>query len=84
MEFNALIDYAADVEKAVQVAQEVANADPRVLKVPPPVAAVGGVGEETVNIIVRASVRNADYDQPQLDLQKAVKQAFDRAKIPSK
>lgn len=84
IEFNVFIDYAADVEKAMQVAQQVLETEPRVLKVPPPVAAVGGIGEETVSIIVRASVRNADYDQTLFDLQKAVKQAFDRAKIPGK
>ena len=84
IEFTVFIDYAADVEKAVQVAREVIEADSRVLRSPPPVAAVGAIGEFTISIIIRASVRNADFDQTLFDLQKAVKQAFDRAKIPGK
>lgn len=84
IEFNVYIDYTADVEKAIQVAREVIEADPRVLKDPSPVAAVGAIGENAISIIVQAVVRNADYDQTLFDLQKAVKQAFDRAKIPGR
>ena len=84
LEFNVFIDYAADVEKAVQAAREVLLAEARVLKEPPPIAAVGAIGETSISIIVRGSVRNADYDQTLFDLQKTVKQAFDKAKIPGR
>lgn len=84
IEFIVFIDYAADVEKALQVAREVLGTDQRVLKEPAPVAVVGSIGEDTISIMVRAFVRNADYDQTLFDLQKTVKQAFDKAKIPGK
>lgn len=81
VEFTAVIDYAADLDKAEKVARDVLNSNPRVLKVPPPMAVVGALGESSISILVCAWVRNADYFQTLYDLQKAVKQAFDRAGI---
>jgi small conductance mechanosensitive channel len=75
------IDYRDDIDKAQAIALELLVKDPRVLKSPPPLVAVNDLGASSVNLVVRGWTAAADYGNTLFDLQKAVKQGFDKAGI---
>lgn len=75
------IDYTDDIDKAQAIALDLLKKDSRVLKSPEPLVAVNDLGESSVNLVVRGWTASTDYWSTLFDLQKAVKQGFDKAGI---
>jgi small conductance mechanosensitive channel len=71
------IGYNDDLKKAKQVLQDIVNNDERILKDPEPVIAVSGLGDSSVNFVVRPWVNTVDYWDVYWDLTEAVKLRFD-------
>jgi small conductance mechanosensitive channel len=79
MEFG--ITYEEDIDRVEKLLLEVVSADPRVLRNPEPTVKVGSFGDSSVNILCRPWVKTDDYWEVFWDLNKQVKQAFDREGI---
>ncbi len=74
------IDYADDVDKALEVLLARARADPRIVQEPAPWAKLTALNESTVEVTLRAWTASAgDVIQIRYDMLKSVKQAFDAA-----
>jgi len=71
------IGYADDVEQAIRVVGDILQAEPRALKDPEPLIAVGNLGASSVDLTIRVWVDAADYWDLKFDLTKRLKQAFD-------
>ena len=71
------ISYTDDVEKGLAIAKSVLEADDRILKDPVPETMVVGLGDNSVNINMRAWVAGGDYFPVLTALQKNVKQRYD-------
>ncbi len=79
MEFG--ITYDEDIERVETLLRDLLKEDPRVLKEPESRIMVGSFGDSSVNILCRPWVRTEDYWEVHWDLNKRVKQAFDREGI---
>ncbi|MGB0259135.1 MAG: mechanosensitive ion channel family protein, partial [Coraliomargarita sp.] len=79
MEFG--ITYDEDIERVETLLRGLLKDDPRVLKDPESRVMVGSFGDSSVNILCRPWVRTEDYWEVHWDLNKRVKQAFDREGI---
>ena len=75
------IGYDADLLKAKQVLQEMAEADPRILQEPAPTIAVAELADSSVNFVVRPWVQSADFWGVKFDFTEAVKLRFDKEGI---
>ncbi|MCK7610891.1 mechanosensitive ion channel family protein [Roseibium sediminicola] len=75
------IDYGDDVDKAVQIILDVANADERVHKDPEPWVRLTNLGDSSVDLGVRLWCDASDYWELKFHMLKAVKQAFDAGGI---
>ena len=75
------IGYGSPIDRAVQVMQEIMDADARVLKDPAPQIAVAELADSSVNLVVRPWVAKADYWGVKFDLTRRFKEAFDREGI---
>ena len=75
------ITYAEDIDRVEAVLREVMSRDDRILAEPEPQVRVGSFGESSVNILCRPWVKTDDYWDVLWDLNKNVKQAFDREGI---
>jgi small conductance mechanosensitive channel len=75
------VGYDADLEQVEKILLDIVEADERILKSPEPVIKVGSLGESSVNMICRPWVKTADYWNVLWDLNKTVKQTFDREGI---
>ena len=75
------ITYDEDIDRVEKVLMDVVLADERVLKDPEPMIKVGSFGDSSVDILVRPWVKTADYWDVLWDLNKVVKQTFDRENI---
>lgn len=75
------IGYGDDIARAKQVIQSVIDVDSRVLKEPAPAMMVSSLGDNAVNITVRAWVESANYWPVYFDTTERVKLAFDDAGI---
>jgi len=71
------ISYTDDVENALAIAKSVLEAEDRILKDPAPETMVVGLGDNSVNINMRAWVAGGDYFPVLTALQKNVKQRYD-------
>ncbi len=71
------IDYADDVDRAMEIIQEQARADTRVHDDPAPWVRVTNLGDSSVDLTARLWVDAADYWEVKFALTKAIKQAFD-------
>ena len=71
------IGYGDDLRKAKQILEQLMAADPRVLKDPPCVVAVGSLGDSSVNLVCRPWVKSADYWPVHFDTHEKVKLAFE-------
>lgn len=76
MEFG--ITYSEDIERVEAILHEVLAADERVLADPESRVMVGSFGDSSVNILCRPWVSTEDYWSVRWDLNKRIKQAFDR------
>jgi len=75
------IGYGDDIDKALKVALGLCSKDKRVHKDPAPMAAVAGLGESSVDLIVRVWCDGGDYWALKFDLTKAIKEAYDKEGI---
>lgn len=76
-ELRVGIGYGDDIGKAVGVVQRLFEADPRILKDPAPTVWTDSLGENAVNLLLRAHTHIADFWPAQTDLLRAVKESFD-------
>ncbi|MDD4102304.1 MAG: mechanosensitive ion channel family protein [Kiritimatiellae bacterium] len=72
------ISYDTDIAKARRVALEVLRAHPLVLKDPEPIAEVLSFGDSAVNMVLRPWATPADYWPALFELNRQVKEAFDK------
>jgi len=72
------ISYADDIDKAMAAGLAVLKADSRVISAKAPQVLVEGLGESSVDLVLRCWTMRDDYWSLLFDLQKAVKQRFDR------
>lgn len=78
VDFTFGISYADDIDKAIGVIRRVIEADGRAHDDPEPLIAVQGLGDSSVDLVVRVWCDAGDYWPLKFDLTKAVKEAFDR------
>lgn len=79
MEFG--IHYNDDIDKAMNIINEVLNRDERVLTEPEPLIAVGTLADSSVNIRVRPWTETDNVWPLRYDLIKRIKQRFDEENI---
>jgi len=75
------ISYSDDLRKAKAILLELAVSDERVLKEPPPAALVKELGDNGVNLAVRAWTTSGDYWGVQFTLREQIKLRFDEEGI---
>lgn len=75
------IAYTADIEAAMEVIDGIISDDPRVLKAPPPVVGVARLAETAVMLAVEVWVQNEHLVNARYDLNKRIKEAFERKGI---
>ncbi|MBW4934723.1 mechanosensitive ion channel family protein [Marinobacter sp. F4206] len=71
------IGYGDDIDKAKSVVKFLIEEDDRALTEPAPLIVVGGLGESSVDLTVRAWTKSADLWPFYWDMQEKVKKAFD-------
>ena len=71
------IGYGDDIGRATDIIKRILDADERVLSEPEYVIGVDSLGDSSVNLIVRPWVDRTEYLNLKLDLNRAVKEAFD-------
>jgi small conductance mechanosensitive channel len=71
----------SDIDKAIRIITEIADADERVLKEPALLVAVRGLSESSIDILVRPWTRPGDWWRTQLDMYKSMKERFDEEGI---
>lgn len=75
------IDYKDDLKLAKEVVMEVLNQHPKILKEPAAVVAVGALGRDGVELVVRPWVKVEDYWDVKFEVTEAVKLTFDQHNI---
>jgi small conductance mechanosensitive channel len=75
------IDYGDDIDKAVQIILDVANADERVHSDPEPWVRLTNLGDSSVDLGVRLWCDAANYWELKFHMLKSVKEAFDAGGI---
>lgn len=71
------IGYNDDIDKAKSICKRLIEEDERVLKDPAPLIVVGGLGDSSVDLTVRAWTKSGDLWPFYWDMQERVKKAFD-------
>ena len=71
------IGYGDDIDKAKAICKRLIEEDERALKDPEPMIVVGGLGDSSVDLKVRAWTNSADLWPFYWDMQERVKKAFD-------
>lgn len=75
------VEYGEDFEKVKVVLQRIIDADPRILKDPAPMIALGALSASSVDIKVRAWAKTADYWDVYFDMNKIVYDTFNEEGI---
>ena len=75
------IGYSDDVDKAMDTLKEIIDKDERILRDPEPFLAVESLGDNAVNILVRAWAKTSDLSSVKFDLTRSVKVVFDEKGI---
>jgi small conductance mechanosensitive channel len=75
------VEYGEDFEKVKAVLQRIIDADPRILKNPAPMIALGALSASSVDIKVRAWAKTADYWDVYFDMNKVVYDTFNKEGI---
>lgn len=75
------VEYGEDFEKVKTVLQRIIDADPRILKDPAPMIALGALSASSVDIKVRAWAKTADYWDVYFDMNKIVYDTFNKEGI---
>ncbi|MBD5780129.1 mechanosensitive ion channel [Pelagicoccus sp. NFK12] len=71
------ISYDDDINKALQILEDLAASDARVLKDPAPFIKVDSLGDSSVNILFRVQTMASDWWPAKLELTKAGKEALE-------
>src|SRR5690554_2408516 len=71
------IGYSEDIDKAKAICKRLIEEDERALENPAPLVVVGGLGESSVDLTVRAWTKSGDLWPFYWDMQEKVKKAFD-------
>ena len=71
------ISYDDSIGTAIETIERIVSSDERVLKDPAPLVAVGGLGDSSVDLIVRPWSRTSDYWDVYWDVTEQVKRTFD-------
>lgn len=69
--------YDDNMDRAMEIAREILEADERVLEDPAPQIAVSELGDSSVNIIVRPWTTKEDYWNLKFDVTKRIKERYD-------
>jgi small conductance mechanosensitive channel len=77
LEVTLGIGYQDDIEHARGVIQEIITQDERTRHTPEPVIKVGGLGDSSVDILVRVWLDRSDFWSYRVELLEKVKRAFD-------
>lgn len=72
------ISYDSNIDKAIRIINDILKKDKRVLKDPEPQVVVKSLGDSSVNIAVRPSMKKEDYWGLYFDLVKTIKERFDK------
>jgi len=80
-ELQVGIGYKEDIGKAMAEIRQLFEQDERVLKDPEPGVWTSGLGESSVDLIVRGWTKPEDFWQTKADFLKAIKDQFDQAGI---
>ncbi len=75
------VGYHDNLQEAQQLVRQVLAAEPRVLRDPEPIVAVGELAASSVDLLVRPWVKSVDYWDVRFALLERVKAAFDQAGI---
>lgn len=75
------VEYGEDFEKVKAVLQRIIDADPRILKDPAPMIALGALSASSVDIKVRVWAKTADYWDVYFDMNKIVYDTFNKEGI---
>ncbi|MAH33598.1 mechanosensitive ion channel protein MscS [archaeon] len=75
------ISYDSNIDKAIRIINDILKKDKRVLKDPAPQIVVRSLGDNSVNIAVRPTMKKEDYWDVYFDTIKKVKEEFDKNKI---
>ena len=75
------ISYDADIGKAQATINQILKDNTRVLDTPDPIIEVEEMADSSVNLVVRPWCKNADYWKVYFEVNRGVKEAFDREGI---
>ena len=81
VELSVGISYSNRFEDAEAALMAMIKEEPRVLQDPAPFIGVTGYGDSSIDLTVRAWVKNEDYWPVFFDLNKRIKPALDKAKV---
>ena len=76
IEWSIGVEYGTDAEKVKSTLLSIASADGRILQDPAPFIALSGLGESSVDFVLRACVKNADYWDVYFDLNRQIYEVF--------
>ena len=76
IEWSIGVEYGTDAEKVKSTLLSIASADGRILQDPAPFIALSGLGESSVDFVLRAWVKNADYWDVYFDLNRQIYEVF--------
>lgn len=80
-ELEVGIGYKDDIGAAMAEIKRLFEADPRILQDPAPGVWTAGLGESSVDLVVRGWVRSPDFWSTKTDLLRAIKEHYDAAGI---
>ncbi len=75
------VAYGTDLDKAIRIALETAKNHPDVLKDPEPQVLVGGLGDSSINLAVRAWTHGSKYARVKAELMKMLYDSFNKNNI---
>ena len=81
MEFILGIGYGDDMDKAIKAVNAVLKKEKRLLEDPATLVAVNSLGDSSVNLVIRAWAKKEDFWDTKFAIQKALKEAMDKAGI---
>jgi small conductance mechanosensitive channel len=81
LDLRFLLSYVDDVNVALKIVHEIVARDDRVLENPPPQIGLGSFADVGITIVAQVWVAAVDVQPVQFDLNRAVKDAFDKKGI---
>jgi len=72
------VSYGDDLDKVIKLTYNILTLNPKVLKDPAPRVAVNDMGDSSVNLVIRPWVNTEDYWDVYFELQKTIKQSYDK------